>query len=262
MPFVSFAQHKDIGDIFLPYSDFTTGTAATPKLTGANKFFIARLRKEDLAANKKSAHFTVLRQLNDTVFFLKVNDPAQRLFTFPMLPANNNWKLSPALFKELTEKKFNLPAVFLVTVDDKESFQKWVVVNNIVSAKTTALNTYTVKINTLKDINVLIETSAINYIGRYNTHPQQELQINSLDLSTNKINLLHSKFPALSGNGLTISLKENKPDTTDIDFTGRYISNPLASSIIDPHATIMATIAAGAGNSWYLGRGVADGADQ
>ena len=257
---MSIAQQKNEGNIFLPYRDFTTGAAAVPKLTVANKLFIARLRKEDLAANKKSERFTVLRQLTDTVFILEVNDPAQSLLTFPMLPANNNWKLSPALLKELTEKKHNLPAVFLVTVDDDESFLKWSMVNNIISAKTTASNTYTVKINTLKDLNVLIETSATNYIGRYNTHPQQELQINSLDLSTNKINLLHSKFPALSGNGLTISLKENKPDTTDIDFTGRYISNPLASSIIDPHATIMATMAAGAGNSWYLGRGVADGA--
>jgi len=260
MYFVSFAQQRDVDNIFLPYSDFTFGTAVLPKLTGANKFFIARLRKEDLAANKKSGRFTVLRQLNDTVFILKVIDSAQNLFTFPLLAANNNWKLSPALMKELSENKQNLPAVFLVTVDDNESFLKWTAANNIASAKTSALNTYTVKINTIKDLNALITISAINYIGRYNTQPRQELQINSLDLSTNKINLLHSKLPSLSGNGLTISLKENKPDTTDIDFTGRYISNPLASSVTDPHATIMATMTAGAGNSWYLGRGVADGA--
>lgn len=231
-----------------------------PKLKGANKFFIARLRKEDIATNKKSARFTVLRQLTDTVFILEVINPAQNLFTFPMLPANNNWKLSPALMKELSENKHNLPAVFLVKVDDSESFLKWTAANNIAAAKTTALNTYTVKINTLKDLKGLIEISTINYISSYNTHPRQELQINSLDLSTNKINLLHSKLPALSGNGLVISIKENKPDTTDIDFAGRYISNPLVSAVTDPHTTIMATMAAGAGNSWYLGRGVADGA--
>ena len=260
LPFISIAQQKNEDNIFFPYSDFTTCTAVSPKLTGANKLFIARLRKEDLAANKKSISFTVLRQLSDSILIIEAIDPAQNLFTFPLLPANNKWKLSPALMKELSENKQNLPSVFLVTDDDNESFLKWSIVNNIASSKTTASNTYTVKINTLKDLNILIETSAINYIGRYNTQPRQELQINSLDLSSNKINLLHSKFPALTGNGLVVSIKENKPDTTDIDFAGRYISNPLASSITDQHATIMATMAAGAGNSWYLGRGVADGA--
>ena len=260
VPFVSFAQNRGTEDIFLPYSDFTTGTSAAPKTSGANKFFIARLHKEDLATNKKSERFTVLRQLSDTIFIIEVIDPAQNLFIFPFLPANNNWKLSPALLKELSENKHNLPAVFLITVDDNESFRKWVVANNIGSAKTSALNTYTVKINTVKDLNALITISAINYIGRYNTQPRDELQINSLDLSTNKINLLHSKLPALYGNGLVVCIKENKPDTADIDFAGRFISNPLSSAVTDPHASIMATMAAGAGNSWYLGRGVADGA--
>ena len=260
LPFISIAQQKSEGNIFLPYIDFTIGTAAAPKLTGANKFFIARLRKEDLAANKKSERFTVLRQLTDTVFILIVNDFAQNLFTFPMLPANNNWKLSPALMKELSENKHNLPAVFLVTVDDVKSFTQWAKEKEVAFSTTITTNTFTVKINTTKQLEALLSSASLNYISRYNTHPQPEIIINNLDLSTNKINLLHSKFPALNGNGLVISIKENKFDTTDIDFKGRYISNPLASSIIDPHASIMATMAAGAGNTYYLGKGVADGA--
>ena len=200
MHFVSFAQQRDVEHIFLPYSNFTIGTAASPKLTRANKFFIARLRKEDLAANKKSAGFTVLRQLTNTVFILKIIDTAQNLFTFPLLPANNNWKLSPTLMDELSTNKQNLPAVFLVAVYDDKSFLQWGKKHTISFSKTTALQTYSVKINTVKELDELISSAPINYISRYNTQPQQELQINSLDLSTNKINLLHSKLPALSGN--------------------------------------------------------------
>ncbi len=260
MSFVSYAQHRNEGNIFLSYSDFTTGTAATPKTSGDKRIFIARLIKEDLAANKKSISFTVLRQLSDTIFIIEVIDPAQNLFIFPFLPANNNWKLPPALLKELSAYKQKLPAIFLVSVENNESFQKWSAANNIGFAKTTASNTFTIKINTVNELEKLILSAPVNYISRFNTQPHQELQINSLDLSTNKINLLHSKLPALSGNGLVVCIKENKPDTADIDFAGRFISNPLSSAVTDPHASIMATMAAGAGNSWYLGRGVADGA--
>ena len=149
--FVSFAQQRDERNIFLPYSNFTMGKEVAPALNSANKIFIACLLKEDFAANKKSARFAVLRQLTDTVFILEVIDPVQNLFSFPLLPANNNWKLSPALLKEFIENKYLLPSVFLVTVEDYESFQKWTASNNIAFAKTTALNTYTVKINTVKD---------------------------------------------------------------------------------------------------------------
>jgi hypothetical protein len=54
-------------------------------------------------------------------------------------------------------------------------------------------------------------------------------------------------------------VKENKPDTTDIDFKGRYLPTNLSSPIISSHATIMMTIAGGAGNSFYEGKGVAWG---
>lgn len=86
---------------------------------------------------------------------------------------------------------------------------------------------------------------------------KDEQLIGSLDISTNSINVVHNRFPQWNGNGTNVSLKENKPDTTDIDFKGRYITTPLASTTINAHAGIMATMIAGAGNSWHLGKGAA-----
>ncbi|OQP51752.1 hypothetical protein A4H97_26440 [Niastella yeongjuensis] len=86
--------------------------------------------------------------------------------------------------------------------------------------------------------------------------PHEELAVGTFDNSLNTINLVHSQYPALNGAGMVASVKENKPDTTDIDFKGRYISTPQTSSLIASHATYMATIIAGGENSFYTGSGV------
>jgi len=87
--------------------------------------------------------------------------------------------------------------------------------------------------------------------------PKEELIINNLDLSTNKINFVHNKFPQWNGDGLNVSIKENRPDTSDIDIAGRYFTTSLSPSIFSSHASNMATMIAGGGNSWYLGKGAA-----
>jgi hypothetical protein len=87
--------------------------------------------------------------------------------------------------------------------------------------------------------------------------PHEELAVGSFDNSLNTINLVHNKFPQLDGTGMVASVKENKPDTTDIDLRGRYISTPLTSPNITSHASYMCTIMAGGENSFYTGGGVA-----
>ncbi|MFC0771574.1 S8 family peptidase [Terrimonas alba] len=90
--------------------------------------------------------------------------------------------------------------------------------------------------------------------------PKEEVAVSNLDLSANKVNLVHSEFPFYNGQSLVVSVKENKPDTADIDFKGRYISTSSTSPTLSGHATIMATIIAGAGNTYYEGKGVATAA--
>jgi len=90
--------------------------------------------------------------------------------------------------------------------------------------------------------------------------PKEELALSSFDNSLNTINLVHSRFPQVNGNTLVVSVKENKPDTTDIDFTGRWLSTPLGSSSVTSHASIMSTIIAGGENSFYTSGGAAPAA--
>lgn len=91
--------------------------------------------------------------------------------------------------------------------------------------------------------------------------PNEEVIVNNLDLAVNLISTTHNKYPQWNGSGVTFSLKENRPDTADIDFAGRYIPTTLTSKTVSSHASNMATMVAGGGNSWYLGRGAAWASD-
>ncbi len=101
--------------------------------------------------------------------------------------------------------------------------------------------------------------SALVLFADITRRPREESVLNNFDNSTNKINIVHGQYPAFTGNGLTVSVKENKPDTTDIDLLGRYLPTPLSSATITQHAGIMSTLIGGGGNSDHTGKGVAWG---
>jgi hypothetical protein len=171
-----------------------------------------------------------------------------------LLSLQNNWKLSADL---LYKEKNTWPLSLLILVNNETTFRHLALSKKLIPHSASAANSFIVNVTSQPIFYELLNNECIIFISEYNRYPKEELQINSLDLSSNKINVLHSRFPVLNGAGLTVSIKENKPDTTDIDFAGRYIPNTLASTSINSHASIMATMAAGAGNSYYLGKGVA-----
>lgn len=83
---------------------------------------------------------------------------------------------------------------------------------------------------------------------------------NDHNFNVNQINRLQSEFPALTGEGMLVSVHEPLFDVNDIDVIGRFVSKGTeavydASSAT--HPTNMATFIAGAGNSSTRGKGVA-----
>ena len=77
------------------------------------------------------------------------------------------------------------------------------------------------------------------------------------DLTINKVLTVHNLYPELAGENMQLSLKERLFDTTDIDFKGRCFEVNRTQEEMSTHATIMASIAVGAGNSGPKGKGVA-----
>ena len=86
---------------------------------------------------------------------------------------------------------------------------------------------------------------------------QPESNVAEMELSLNKINLVHRFLPFIHGEGFTVAVKENKIDSLDIDFRGRLVRSNLTSTLISNHAADMATILAGGGNNSALRKGIA-----
>ncbi len=88
---------------------------------------------------------------------------------------------------------------------------------------------------------------------------KEELLFGFVDYAANKISTIQNRFSLLNGNAITISIKEQKFDTTDIDLKGRALPSPFAATTSSDHASIMATMMAGGGNAWYNTKGAAWG---
>jgi hypothetical protein len=111
---------------------------------------------------------------------------------------------------------------------------------------------------TASDWQKLPECPLIRFVDVAGRTAQPEGDLRNYDLSLNQITLAHAQFPALTGQGLAASVKENPFDKNDIDFKGRVISPGLISAeTFTTHATNMAGLIAGGGNSSPFSKGTA-----
>jgi len=87
----------------------------------------------------------------------------------------------------------------------------------------------------------------------------EELIVPGHNLFVNNIRYIHSKRPDLDGRGTVLSVKEFRYDTSDVDFRNRNQSGDPQKLSTTVHATIMTTLAGGAGNADPAGTGTAPG---
>ncbi len=170
-------------------------------------------------------------------------------------------KISPNLLKEINLGKLKDKTIFRITVigEKPPADLNTPLFDPQYVFSTGGFTVYTIT-GTAKDVlGKLMQSEKVVFIESGSRKPIEELQISSLDLSVNKINQVHNSYPILNGEGLVVSVKENKPDSADIDFAGRFLTTTLSSKNISSHATIMSTMIGGGGNSWHLGKGVAWG---
>ena len=172
---------------------------------------------------------------------------------------NDNPKLSPGLLNEIRSTKIKDKLLLEVTItNDKipaDIYEPVYQAKKIFESST--FSVYRLFATPEEISAVFLQIPGIIFIERGNRTPKEELQVGNLDLSVNKINLAHRNFPLINGDGIVVSVKENKPDTTDIDFKGRFLSTNLSSTTVNSHASIMSTMIGGGGNTWHLGKGAA-----
>ncbi|WP_343522198.1 S8 family serine peptidase [Pedobacter sp.] len=105
------------------------------------------------------------------------------------------------------------------------------------------------------DLMQLLENEAVLYADVLPV-AKEEVVINGIDLGLNQISNAHSLFPGIDGTGINVSIKEGMYDINDLDLLGKTLPGALTGTPTS-HATIMATLASGNGNSFIRGLGAA-----
>ena len=103
----------------------------------------------------------------------------------------------------------------------------------------------------------LAAAPGVEFVDVADRHAHEERRLGNSDLSVNAISAVFARFPNLTGQGLTASVKELSFDPNDIDLKGRVVNPGTFAKSSSDHATTMATLLGGAGNSDPLGRGAA-----
>ena len=107
--------------------------------------------------------------------------------------------------------------------------------------------------------NVLLQMKADSNILFVDSHRPvvEESVLDFVNPSFNRITSVRNFFPSLNGANQNISIKELSFDPSNIDLLNRSFTTSVSPSSISEHATTMATLIAGAGNSSYQAIGAA-----
>lgn len=111
----------------------------------------------------------------------------------------------------------------------------------------------------LSDLMVILQQEAVLFADLLTT-AKEEIVINGNDLPADNITAVRQLYPQINGNNITVSLKEGLFDKKDIDIAGNIASLPAKLPDLNSHATIMATLILGRGNTFIRGLGVAPAA--
>lgn len=234
-------------------SSFKKGSTKKSEVQDST-FYLVDFVMEESANNNLAVPYTLIRRLGNgqaIVCGLKVEDS---LRYHSVHTVNDLWKLSKPLHN--FEHKADVEQLYTLIVRyDKGEKEARKLLNKI---KIRHVRNSTILVEcTFNDIlKYVLPLKEVVYVGLESQQARVESRVLDLNLAPNNISYVHHTYPSLDGSGYTLSIKENAFDKNDIDLQGRTISSSLSSPTLDLHATEMATIAAGAGNSFVTGRGV------
>jgi hypothetical protein len=243
------------------YYDSIFNKYATTSNPGKTIFYIL---KTGSAGNFNSCSYITMRVLSPQVYIVKISDTAflkgAYSCTGKIAPANNTWKLSPSL-EEKTDRFFHKKTVSTFTITSGD------IIALLASWNKKKLNIKIAQVH--KEANAAVIACGAGYFQAYllpdtalyfadiYIKPQTEIQLIGYNRSVNAINLAQHIIPGATGSGITIGIKEKKMDEADIDLQKRIQPSAIAGTETDNHATVIASLAGGAGNSFYTGKGLA-----
>lgn len=195
--------------------------------------------------------YKVVKKLDDTFCIVENESSESNQSLKKVLPANNLWKL-PSNFSNHEKDKS-----YIVATDTIESLIADLKSMNISDIKIVGNNLVIIKSTSRKIIDEIISLSSVSSISQEALQPKAESKIIDQNFSINYINKAQANFPVLTGENQVVAIKDDFFDLNDIDLLSKHIPSATQSATVSSHATAMATIVSGLGNSSVLGKGVA-----
>lgn len=235
-----------------------SNTTAGRTVEESSGYWVVQLTDKKRTSLLLEDKLQVVKKLDDEVLLVRTEDDLSDLaYINAYWPANNLWKLSTVSDETLLHN--NMSASWLVKLDTPLlKDPSW-----LENLDPVSINRGVYRCNRC-DVTMIwsmIADPTVISITQESQVPHVESLVQDMNLQVNTVNKMHHVYPSYRGEGQVVSIQESLYDTTDVDLRGRHVSSPLSSSSqVDSHATDMATIIAGAGNSFITGRGVLDAA--
>lgn len=150
-------------------------------------------------------------------------------------------------------------ASYRIQVSNKKAFYTWLQQQPLhATVKESSPQGNTLLITGLKPAQLLqlAASPEVLYVDKPNRRAMEELELKDTDFVVNNIYAAHAAFRDIAGQGMAVSVKEAAFDPADLDLQGRVVEPQSMIGNHSPHATTMATLIAGAGNTGPNGKGV------
>jgi len=244
---LSVAEKKDI---FHKYSS----TAGNSRINGVNLLLV------ELSRPLTAAEFQELKPLRSfSLNHIIIPEKTAAKFSSLIISqskANSLWKASDKLSR-LYEQYLTQNKLFTIRIAINPQ-------TLTVPALLTGLKSYTLDQNNhiitasiqMNELMPILQSEDVLFADIIQIAKDEAL-IKDLDLSVNEIASVQLRYPDINGKGITLSIKEQMFDKTDIDLIGNIVASPSNAPVVDDHATNMATLATGRGNTYILGQGAA-----
>lgn len=224
--------------------------AAAKKPADPVRYYLVKYQKPSLA-DPKQIH--VLKRISYNFYIVASASP--------LLPGGNVISATPA--NSLWKASDNLLQLFQKHPNSSRKTDAEIVLNSSAAINeirkygaVTTINGNIIKITVpLDQLKELVQQPYVVFAGN-SRKAHEELAISDIDLGANTIGAIRDNYPEISGQGIKVSVKENKYDN-DLDLLGRSFDSFPASAVTSGHATNMATLIGGNGNSFIKGLGVA-----
>jgi hypothetical protein len=213
-------------------------------------YYVVKINKQPLVATAKAR---VVKRLSYNYYIIASNKPIPQSANFEIVgPANSLWKASDNLAL-VTQKHPNSSRIIAVdiTLNNSTALSQLVKYAEITTSNGNRVRA-NIRVNKLQE---LLQQPYVVFADM-TRKAHAELAISDIDLGANTIGAIQNNYPGINGQGINVSVKEDKYDN-DLDLLGRTFDSFPTSAITSGHATTMATLIGGNGNSFIKGLGAA-----